>query len=453
VDNQGTLVISNCLIGWNAAGAGGDAVTGSTGGTGGGGGAIYNQNGASLIVARTVFRQNQSGAGGSNDTNGGEGGSGGGIANSSAMILDQVEMDGNWAGSGGLVQGVPGGVGGPGGSLYNSGGPALITRSTFGGNAAGPGAVPGLGGGVYNEADLEIENSTFYGNSAPGSGGAIFNGNQLRLTHATVVSNVSADAGGGVWNESGQSLTITHALLADNAATNQGPDVAGELTGEGYVLVENTNGLSFADGSDLSGNQLENQPIFLAFSWHGGVTRTLPLAKGSPGVDQGNPSFSGPPITDQRGESRVDGVYVDLGACETLDPDDDDDGMPDEWETSYGYDVRDPGLTNVLTGPLGDPDEDGVDNLSEFIALTRPDQGWDYFGIQYVRRTSEVLVGYLGATGRLYSLRYAENPLDQAWSNVIGQTDMPGAGLTNSLQDAGSTPHRLYQVNVRLADP
>ena len=50
-------------------------------------------------------------------------------------------------------------------------------------------------------------------------------------------------------------------------------------------------------------------------------------------------------------------------------PDNDADNLPDYWEMSYGLDYSDPSGDN---GPNGDPDEDGVLNLKEYLDFTNP---------------------------------------------------------------------------------
>ena len=446
--NAGWLHVADCIIQSNRAGRGGDQPDPEgSGGMGGAGGAIYNQYASQLVIERSVLRFNQAGAGGSNEVNVGEGGSGGALASSGLLSLDQVEFDANQAGAS------PGGTGGKGGAFYISGGPAVVTRCSLVANRAGEGTEPGQGGGLFNEADLEVENTTFYANEAPGEGGALFNQGNLGLRYSTVVSNASGSDAGGLWNDAGQTLAISHSMLAGNVAAGTGPDAVGEWAGEGYVMVADTNGWNFAGGSDLTGVQLEVQPSFLPLGWYGGVTRSLPLAGGSPGQDEGDPDFVAPPATDQRGEPRVDGGRIDLGACESFNPDDDRDELPDTWEVGYGYDPFDPGITNVLAGPLGDPDEDGFDNLSEFIALTRPDMSNDYFQVSSVSSTQAVQIGFWSVTGRLYTLSYADTLLAPAWSNVTGAVEVPGTGGYRLLQDASAITQRHYSLQVRLAAP
>lgn len=449
--NAGHLAISNSLFQYNEAGTGGDAGANSVGGNGGSGGAIYNDNESTLTLVLSQCIQNQAGPGGTNGLVGGEGGLGGALMNNSDMALDRVEVSDNRAGDGGWVNGAVAGVGGSGGGIYNAGGPAVMNRSTIAFNQAGMGAEPGRGGGLYNEAEIEVVNSTLFANQAHGDGGGIYNENQMSLRHGTVVSNQSGVAGGGIFNSPSITMNVGHLLLAENHADDAGPNAAAELLGEGYVLVGDDAGLSFAGGSDLSGNSSQATIHTLSFGWNGGPTRTLPLAGGSAGINQGDPGFIAPPDTDQRGQPRVQAGRIDIGAYET-GYDSDQDGLPDDWEAAYGLDPYDPGMTNGLTGPAGDLDGDGYDNRSEFIALTRPDQTQDYFRVRSVRRSNDVQVGFFGVTGRLYTLRYADTPVTSTWINVVGQVDVAGTGATNALQETLTAQRRMYQLQVRLAE-
>ena len=54
------------------------------------------------------------------------------------------------------------------------------------------------------------------------------------------------------------------------------------------------------------------------------------------------------------------------------DIDDDNDGLPDTWETANGLDPTDDGSVNAANGPDGDPDNDSFTNLQEFEARTDP---------------------------------------------------------------------------------
>lgn len=76
---------------------------------------------------------------------------------------------------------------------------------------------------------------------------------------------------------------------------------------------------------------------------------------------------------DTDGDGASDGLEVSLG-MNPLDPDQDNDGMADGWEQAHGlnWEIDDSGL---------DPDLDGMDNLSEYLADTDPFDSESYLGI------------------------------------------------------------------------
>jgi Ca2+-binding RTX toxin-like protein len=55
-----------------------------------------------------------------------------------------------------------------------------------------------------------------------------------------------------------------------------------------------------------------------------------------------------------------------------LDPDQDDDGLNDQWERDHGLDPADNGSVNPNNGANGDPDGDLVSNVNEFAHHTNP---------------------------------------------------------------------------------
>lgn len=57
---------------------------------------------------------------------------------------------------------------------------------------------------------------------------------------------------------------------------------------------------------------------------------------------------------------------------DSLDEDDDNDGMPDSWELQYGLNPRD------ASDALLDSDGDGFTNLQEFQQGTKPNDPSDY---------------------------------------------------------------------------
>jgi hypothetical protein len=71
-----------------------------------------------------------------------------------------------------------------------------------------------------------------------------------------------------------------------------------------------------------------------------------------------------------------------ISETDPLRADTDGDGLPDGWEVNHGldpldngtYSFRDGGLGNIVNGPDGDPDTDGVNNATELANGTHPNQ-------------------------------------------------------------------------------
>jgi hypothetical protein len=460
--SDGTLVLSNTLVGGNSAGSGGDGGDGASGGAGGSGGGLYGAG--FLRVVNGMITGNSAGDGGDGPEDGGGGGDGGGIRSNGGLEFDRTELAGNHAGDGG--SGSTGGTGGSGGGL-TTGGPARADDSTWAGNAAGAGGAGdegqegegGSGGGIQNDDSLVMVQCTVSGNAAGdaaggataggGTGGGVGSGNLLVMSNCTVSGNSAGlpdGGGGGLFNAAG-TVALSMTLVGDNAAPGQGPDILGDVDSRGYNLVEDAGDANLTN--DLTGNVTGTDPQLGALALEGGTVRVVPLQAGSPALDAGLPGFSGAPLADQRGQPRVEGGRIDIGSYERLNPDDDGDGMPDDWEILYNLDPYDDGSTNALLGPTGDGDGDTFDNLSEFIAATAPDLAPSYFRIGRIQRTNAVGISYMGATGRVYSLLSSEGfPPD--WTVVTGQLDIPGSGSTNTLTDPGPGTNRHYRISVRL---
>ena len=65
-----------------------------------------------------------------------------------------------------------------------------------------------------------------------------------------------------------------------------------------------------------SGNITGADPLLDPLADNGGRTLTHVPRAGSPILDSGNPAIAGAPATDQRGEERIRGAAIDIGAVE-----------------------------------------------------------------------------------------------------------------------------------------
>ena len=224
-----------------------------------------------------------------------------------------------------------------GGGIYNDEyGTIQLCSSTLLNNSASD-RYSG-GGGIFNsKGTLTIANSTFVDNSAIctiGSvgGGAIYNFDGiLAITNSTLTGN-SADIGGGIYSYSSSSaVMLNNTIVAENNAFNlNSPDIYhadGTLSGS-HNLIGNGDGQPLQNGID--GNQvgaysspidpmLSNLTQFENGQWG------CYLLSGSSAVDAGDDALaidpSGQPlIKDLRGNARIIGDAIDIGAMEGSAP-------------------------------------------------------------------------------------------------------------------------------------
>jgi hypothetical protein len=315
-----------------------EGLTISGGGDNGGG--ILNDHATLSINGCAILRNHtpNSGYGGGIYSDG----SGG----SATLTLMNSIVDGNLAGNDNFDSY------GYGGGIYNDGfgGKATltITNSTVSNNRAGNRSFPpfpsGYGGGVYNGGTLTITNSTISGNSVGFDGGGISNGGMLTIINTTISGNSAFGMhdgkiygyDGGISN--GGTLTITSSTLSGNSAPESGGGIgnSGILTIGSTVLINtapiginifNNGGTVTSLGYNLCnddgggflnarGDQIHTDPMLGPLQNNGGPTFTHELLTGSPAIDTGDPSFTPPPLHDQRGYARVFNGRIDIGSLE-----------------------------------------------------------------------------------------------------------------------------------------
>ncbi len=98
-------------------------------------------------------------------------------------------------------------------------------------------------------------------------------------------------------------MSLTNSIVAQNSAAYSGPNI-------------------HDDGSNttISHSLTSGDPLLAPLGDYGGPTQTMPPLPGSPAIDAGDPAFTGPPDTDQRGEGfpRVLNGRIDIGAFEYM---------------------------------------------------------------------------------------------------------------------------------------
>jgi putative cell wall-binding protein len=192
-----------------------------------------------------------------------------------------------------------------GGGIYAKYVDVTLVDATVSGNAADQ------GGGVFLERTLSATNVTIADNVGTTGGGVFLGGAGVAdLASTTIAGNAAATEGGGI-DGPAQTVTMRDTVIADNTAPAH-PDLAAMTVSATYSLVEEA--LVAGDGNRTG------DPLLGPLTGNGGPTPTKLPGAGSPLIDAGDPAYTGPPSTDQRGGTRVQGRAIDIGSVETAAP-------------------------------------------------------------------------------------------------------------------------------------
>lgn len=200
------------------------------------------------------------------------------------------------------------------GGLWGGNGCSLIIdKCAFYGNSAyGYGAASNSGAVNLSGGSITVRNSTFSGNQAEGSYAAgVFNG--ATVDFCSFVDNTStAWTAGSAGVNFGTGATVTNCLFIgtyDGSSTARS-DVVGTVENMGDCIVNDYSGLTITN--DLGGNQLGTDPLVDVLQLVDG-TYVHPIDDTSPAYEAGS---CGSVTEDQRGVSRPQGTYCDIGAYE-----------------------------------------------------------------------------------------------------------------------------------------
>jgi hypothetical protein len=137
------------------------------------------------------------------------------------------------------------------------------------------------------------------------------------------------------------------------------------------------------------------------------------------------------------------------GLGNACDPDQDGDGLPNDWESGYALDPEDNGSVATDNGAEGDPDLDGYCNYAEYVADTHPQNSNSLLRVILLEPGNTNRVAFPSSSSRLYTLESSGAP-ELNWSAVAGETDVAGTGTTNVMADPAPDTNRVYRVRVRL---
>jgi Flp pilus assembly pilin Flp len=220
-----------------------------------------------------------------------------------------------------------GNTGRPGGAIMVDTGPLTISGSLFQNNANVYAAEDG--GAIWTDHSIEINNSTFVGNTSARHGGAAYiflnSGATYKFYGNTVTGNTASASGGGFHFRSNDASIVTgfsNNILAGNSAASS-RDAYGDNSP--VPTISGTNNL-FEDVPNFGLANMTNTTTATAASIfggaspanNGGYSNTISIANGGPAHDTGDNAAAAALSTDQRGPgfARVVGGTVDIGAFE-----------------------------------------------------------------------------------------------------------------------------------------
>ncbi len=366
------------------------------------GGGVYLDRGGIVRDCRIV----DNGAANGVSRDGVFGGMGGGAYGNEGGLVTRCVIASNWAEF-------------YGGGFYGRGA-SRLARCAVKANTAGPSAnwscnvYPG-GGGIF-ASGAWIENCLVSDNLAGFEGGGVYCAWTATVHSCTIVTNVSLSSavanggGGGLYNVAAG--RVRNCIIYFNGGPTRAENYADQCTGIVWTCAYP---LPLGDGNT------ELDPRLVSVE-----ARNFYLADTSPCIDAGTPDDA--PPEDFAGVARpLDGdlngtARFDMGAYEFASPDGDTDG-----------DGQDD-LSEAISG------SDGTNTTRQFCVVPQTELGG-----------GRIVVSWETKPGRFYTLK-TRTSLSQPWSDVPGQTNLPGTGGTMSYTSTIPSAPVYFTVMARRTE-
>jgi len=361
-----TVILSSCILSNNSSSAGCDEIEASFYGPiyGVNGGAIWSSGNCQIYNSLIVSNSAGKGGNGGGAYVGQNGGNGGGIYNAGILSIYNSTINGNKAGNGGRgqnynfsggwtgVSAMPAGIGGSGGGIYSIGS-ASVVNCTINSN------ITGKDDAVIDDYFYEPHVITWY--TGAGSGGGVYSSGTCSVLNTIIANNEV--------NDSDKADLIGTNPVRFFSPPGTGPDVYGVFTSLGHNLVSITDTNGFGTNDDIVGTALlPIDPGLDALGNNGGFTATEALESISPAINAGDDAVLSAPYNltlDQRGNARLFGSHVDIGAFEYS-----------QLENAFVLNIITNGLGSVTVSPASSQYTDG-----ETVTVTAtPSAGESFIG-------------------------------------------------------------------------
>jgi hypothetical protein len=166
-----------------------------------------------------------------------------------------------------------------------------------------------------------------------------------------------------------------------------------------------------AGGSATFSVSVTGNPLPMSFRWRRGSTTVTNMILFNTNsfftVTDTQPTAATNQFVFTVGVSNIAGAAaVSRPAVLTVLADDDADGLPDAWESTYGLDAA-----------TADPDQDGHSNLTEYLAGTDPTDVMDILRLDYSREVAGETVLFTARAGKTYCLESSRSP-EGPWTTM-----------------------------------
>ncbi|MBI1839549.1 MAG: lamin tail domain-containing protein [Verrucomicrobia bacterium] len=127
----------------------------------------------------------------------------------------------------------------------------------------------------------------------------------------------------------------------------------------------------------------------------------------------------------------------------TVLADGDGDGVPDVWESQFGFNLKD------SSDGAADADHDGMSNLAEYIAGTDPTNALSYLKIDAIEVGLATKLSFSAVSNKTYTVQYRDRLDPGPW---IKLADVPAGATTHTetVMDPAPATRRYYRLVVPL---
>ncbi len=327
-------------------------------------------------------------------------------------------------------------------------------------NTSDPAVVYMNSGGTLK--DCVLSNNFIYGNVASNKGIVHCEQNGC-LLNCLIVSNTSTMVAGS--SGPAPAIRMNNNGIIRFCTMSENAEIGG-LTRRFLDMSNGTVQNSIVQSNKITYNYLNNCSVSFsciepAVAGEGNITglpqfvdasnRNWRLLATSPCIDAGTNGFTGID-KDIEGQYRIlDGntdnvTRADMGCYEYFNPasDSDADGMPDGWESQYGF-------SPVSSNGSGDADSDGMSDVEEYNADTDPFDDTSLLKItSWAPQEGGVLIGWQGGSNSIQFVECRTNLLvtNEDWM-VIFTNEPPTLPFTNITDQIVPEGGIFYRIRAR----